>query len=219
PGGSFQQVYAGAGARLDVLPARVNGWPSLMSIGHMSAAEAVYRRSEFDGRRYRWRDVEYRERERGRADVVRYHLTRTERAGRARTVLDPMRAGGGLWLSATADRCAPGAARACSTTRLELQSATLPAGRVCVRYRSEEGEGPVYQSAAGDRWCGVTTPVTLPGGGQGRRLVVTPARRDLERMANGYDAHLIGPGLPGKLDLDAVGALLAFAGSLEESRN
>jgi len=66
PGGRFQQLYDGAGARIDVLPLRSTGWPALMSVGHMSAREAVYRTSRFNGRRYVWRDTEYREEERGK---------------------------------------------------------------------------------------------------------------------------------------------------------
>jgi hypothetical protein len=86
---------------------------------------------------------------------------------------------------------------------------------VCVRYRSEEGELR-YASAPGERWCGVTTAAALPGGRAGRRLAVRPTRRDWAQMAAAYDAILTGPGLPGKLEVDAVGALMSFAWSLRD---
>ena len=218
PGGRFVQLYDGAGARIDVRPGRSSGWPALVSVGHMSCCETVYRTSRFDGRRYAWRDTEYRAEERGKPSRTVYHvsLSDSDARGRRRLALDPMEAGGGLWISARHDVCARGREAECGAPQLVLQSARLPAGRVCVRFRSEEGEGSPYVSTPGERWCGVTTAAALPGGGAGRRLVVRPTRRDWAQMEVAYDVILTGSGLPGKLDGDAVGALMSFAWSLGE---
>jgi hypothetical protein len=86
---------------------------------------------------------------------------------------------------------------------------------VCVRFRSEESD-PAYASAPGEHWCGVTTPAVLPDGRAGRQLVVYPTRRDWAHLAVASDVILTGRGLPGKLDLDAVGALMSFAGNLRD---
>jgi hypothetical protein len=218
PGGRFQQVFDGAGVRIDVLPQRSASWPALVSVGHMSSRETVFRRSEWDGRRYVWRATEYR----GQTDagapttIYRVVMSDADARGRRLLVLSPMDAGGGLWISARHDVCPRGREAECGAPQLVLQSARLPAGRVCVRYRSEEGEGPPYASTAGERWCGVTTAAPLPGGGPGRRLIVRPARRDWAQLEVGYDVILRGPGLPGKLEIDAVGAMMSFASSLRD---
>ncbi|HKP75958.1 MAG TPA: hypothetical protein VJT67_10475, partial [Longimicrobiaceae bacterium] len=215
PGGQFQQVFDGAGARIDVLPERTNGWPALVSVGHMSANETVFRRSRFDGRRYVWHDTEYREQARGRAARTIYHvsLLDADPHGVRRLVLEPVHAGGGLWISARHEVC-PGAER-CAEPRLVLRSASLPEGRVCVRFRSAESD-PAYASAAGDRWCGVTNPAVLPDNRRARQLVVYPTRRDWAQLGVAHDVILTAPGLPGKLETDAVGALMSFSDSLRD---
>ena len=217
PDGRFELLYDGAGTRIDVLPKRSRGWPALVSVGHMSSRETVYRRSEWDGRRYAWRDTEYREHTSGGAPRTIYHvaLSDADARGRRRLALDPMDAGGGLWVSARHDVCPRGREAECGAPQLVLQSAALPAGRVCVRYRSEEGELR-YTSAPGERWCGVTTAAALPGGRAGRRLVLRPTRRDWAQMAAAFDAILTAPGLTGKLETDAVSALMSFAWSLHD---
>ncbi|MFL5382713.1 MAG: hypothetical protein ACJ8GN_09395 [Longimicrobiaceae bacterium] len=215
-GGRFEQLFEDAGARIDVLPRRSVGWPALVSVGHMSAREAVYRRSEFDGRRYAWRDTEYRETEAGRTRTVyRVSLSDADARGRRRLALDPVDAGGGVWISARHDVCPSGREAECGAPQLVLQSARLPAGRVCVRFRAEDGE-PRYASTPGERWCGVTTAAPLPGGGAGRRLVVRPTRRDWAQLGVAYGLAFTGPGLPGRVETDATGALMSFSWSLGE---
>jgi len=217
PGGRFEQLYAGAGARLDVLRRRSGGWPSLVSVGHMSCCETVYRRSEFDGRRYAWRDTEYRAEERGKAarTVYRVSLSDADARGRRRLALDPVDAGGGVWLSARHEVCRGRREAECGAPELVLQSARLPAGRVCVRFRAEDSD-PAYASAPGERWCGMTAAAPMPGGGAGRRLVVRPARRDWAQLGVAYGLAFTGPGLPGRVETDASGALMSFAWSLGE---
>ncbi|HYH79973.1 MAG TPA: hypothetical protein VEX86_09245 [Longimicrobium sp.] len=217
PDGRFQQVYDGAGARIDVLPLRSVGWPALVSVGHMSSSEAVYRRSEWDGRRYAWRATEYRGGTRTGADSVIYRLVMSDAdtRGRRRLVLSPVYAGGGLWISASHDVCAGGRGAACGEPRLVLQSARLPAGRVCVRYRAEDSD-PQYASTPGERWCGVSTAATLPGDGAGRRLVVRPTRREWAQLGSAYGLAFTGPGLPGRVEVDATGALMSFVGGLRD---
>lgn len=216
PGGRFEQVYAGAGTRIDVLPRRSAGWPALVSVAHMSSREAVYRRSEFDGRRYAWRDTEYRGQTAAGAPRTLYRVSISDADARGRRSLSlaPVDAGGGLWISARHDVCARGRDAGCGEPQLVLQSAALPAGRVCVRYGSYESDR-TYQSG-GERWCGVTTAAPIPGGRAGRRLVVRPTRRDWGQMASAPDVNLAGPGLPGGLRTDAVGALMSFSGSLHD---
>lgn len=215
--GRFQQVYEGAGVRIDVLPLRSVGWPALVSVGHMSSREAVYRRSEWNGRRYEWHATEYRGKSAAGADSLIYRLvmSHADARGRRRLVLSPVHAGGGLWISATHDVCAGGRGAACGEPQLVLHSAALPAGRACVRFRIEAKEPP-YASAPAERWCGVTTAAPLPGGRAGRRLVVRPTRRDWAQLGSAYDLSFAGPGLPGRVDADAAGALMAFAWALRD---
>jgi hypothetical protein len=218
PDGRFQQVYDCAGVRIDVLPRRSLGWPALVSVGHMSSAEAVYRRSEWDGRRYAWRNTEYRGQTDAGTSRTVYHvaISDADARGRRRLALDPVDAGGGLWISARHDVCPRGREAECGAPQLVLQSAGLPAGRACVSFRSDEGEGPAYTSMPGERWCGATTAAPLPGGAAGRRLAVRPTRRDWAQMASVYGVSLTGPGLPGRLSTDADGALMAFGWSLRD---
>lgn len=217
PNGRFEQLFAGGGVRIDVLPQRTGGWPALMLIGHMSARETTFRRSVWDGRRYAWRDTEYREEERGKPARVIYRLAITDpdARGRRRLALDPVNAGGGLWISARHDVCGNSREAACGSPQLVLQSTSLPAGRVCVRMRAEDSD-PQYASTPGDRWCGVTTAVTIPGGRAGRRLVLQPTRRDWAQLGVAYGLSLTGPGLPGRVDTDATGALMNFSDRLGE---
>jgi hypothetical protein len=218
PDGRFQQVYDGAGVRIDVQPLRSVGWPELVSVGHMSSRETVLHTSRFDGRRYVWRDTKYLDYTNASAPKTVYQVSLSDADARDRRVLvlSPMDAGGGLWISAHHDVCPRGREAECGAPQLVLQSAGLPAGRACVRFRSEEGEGTPYASTPGERWCGVTTAAPLPGGRAGRRLVVRPTRRDWAQMAAVYDVILSGPGLPGKLETDAVGALMAFGWALRD---
>jgi hypothetical protein len=217
PGGRFEQLFAGGGARIDVLPQRTAGWPALMLVGHMSARETTYRRSVWDGRRYAWRDTEYREQERGRAARVVYRLAISDpdARGRRRLALEPVDAGGGLWVSARHEVCARGSEATCGAPQLVLQSTALPAGKVCVRMRAEDSD-PQYASTPGDRWCGVTTAAPIPGGRAGRWLVLRPTRRDWAQLGVAYGLSLTGPGLPGRVEVDATGALMNFSDRLGE---
>jgi len=216
-GGRFQQVYDGAGARIDVLPQRSREWPALVSVGHMSSREAVFRRSVWDGRRYQWRDTEYRESTGAGAwkTIYRLAVSDPDARGRKRLVLSPVNAGGGLWLSASHEVCPGAAAGACGAPELVLQSASLPAGRACVRFRVEAGEAP-FASTPAERWCGVTTAAALPGGGAGRRLVVSPNRREWAHLGAAYDLAFTGPGLPGRVEANAAGAVMSFVGELRD---
>lgn len=216
--GRFEQVFEGAGAALEVLPVRARGWSSLLSRGHVSCCEAIHTRYEFDGRHYAWRDSEYRGDSNTPAPKTVYHVSLVgadARAGR-RLVLDPMNAGGGLWISARADACAAG--QRCGAPELVLASTALPAGRVCVVYRSVSPEQREYRSAPGEGWCGVTTVAPLPDRRAGRRLVLHPTTRDWARMGSVYDLKLTGPGLPAQLDLDAAGAVMEFGTRLGDTR-
>lgn len=216
PDGRFSQVYEGGSATLEVLPARSRGWSSLLSRGHMSCCEAVHIRSEFDGRRYAWRDTEYRADANTPAPKVVYHVSVTPPNGQGerRLALDPMNAGGGLWISARHDVCAAGGR--CAAPELVLSSAALPAGRVCVAFRSESPEARPYRSAPGEGWCGTTAAARLPNGTTARRLVLHPTPRDWARMADVYALALTGPGMPAKLELDAAGAVMEFGTHLGE---
>lgn len=213
----FQQVYDGAGVRIDVQPLRSIGWPALVSVGHMSSSEAVYRRSEWDGRRYAWRVTEYRGKTRAGADSLIYKLVMSDpdASGGSRLVLSPVDAGGGLWISATHEVCPPGREAGCGAPQLVLQSARLPAGRVCVRFRAEDSE-PRYASTPGERWCGVTTATQTSGGRAERRLVVRPSRLEWAQLGAAYGLAFTGPGLPGRVETDAAGALMSFAWELRE---
>ncbi|HEU4562479.1 MAG TPA: hypothetical protein VFS20_31910 [Longimicrobium sp.] len=214
--GRFQQVYDGAGVRIDVLPRRSSGWPALVSVGHMSAYEAVYRRSQWVGGRYVWVDTEYRGRSAAGADSLIYHLAMSNAGGRRRLVLDPVDAGGGLWVSATYDVCANGGlGGGCGAPELVLQSTRLPAGRVCVRFRAEDSE-PRYATTSRQGWCGVTTAAPASAGRAGRRLVVQPTRREWAQLGAAYGLAFTGPGMPGRVETDAVGALMAFSWELRD---
>lgn len=217
PGGRFQQLFAGAGVRLDVLPQRTGGWPALRSVGHMSARDAVYRRSVWDGRRYAWRDTEYREEERGKAPRVVYRVSISDRdaRGRRRLALEPVNAGGGLWISARHDVCGRGREAACGAPQLVLQSTALPAGRVCVRASAEDSESR-WASKEGAGWCGVTTATTIPGGRAGRRLVLRPTRGDWAQLGMAYGLSFTGPSLPGRVETSAMGAVYSFSDALDE---
>jgi hypothetical protein len=214
PDGRFQQVYAGGGVTLDVLPARSRGWRSLIATWHMSCCETIYTLSQFDGRRYQWRDTEYRGESADHNPKVIYHLSiaAPDARGRRRLALDPMDAGGGLTIAARHDACPRGAQ--CGAPELVLRSARLPAGRVCVAFRAVDGDHREYRSTPGAGWCGVTTAGALADGAATRQLVLRPARRDWARMGPAYTAELTGPGLPGELGIDAVGALAGFVGHL-----
>lgn len=215
--GRFQQVFDGAGARIDVLPQRSAEWPALVSVGHMSSREAVFRRSVWDGSRYRWRDTEYRESTGAGSWKTIYHvaISGPDARGRKRLALDPVDAGGGLWISASHQLCAGGGG-ACGAPELVLQSASLPTGRACVRFRVEAGEAP-FASTPGERWCGVTTAAALPGGGAGRRLVVSPTRREWAHLGAAYDLAFTGPGLPAGANADAAGAVMSFVRELRDA--
>lgn len=212
--GRFQQVYDGAGVRIDVLPQRSSGWPSLVSVGHMSSSDAVYRRSQWVGGRYVWVDTEYRGKSAAGADSLIYHVAMSNAGGARRLVLDPVDAGGGLWISASHELCG-GVQRGCGAPQLVLQSARLPAGRVCVRFRAEDSE-PRYASTPGERWCGVTTAAPASGGRAERRLVVRPTRLEWAQLGAAYGLAFTGPGLPGRVETDATGALMAFSWALRD---
>jgi len=70
------------------------------------------------------------------------------------------------------------------------------------------------RSRASSAWCGVTS--RDPGARGRRRLVVRPAREALARLRQVQDVEMIGPGLPGKLQLEDGNGLGAFAGTLGE---
>jgi hypothetical protein len=216
PDGRFQQVYDEGNVRIDVLPQRSGGWPALMSVIHMSCCETVFRRSEWNGRRYAWRDTEYRSQTNTDASKLVYHVAMvdTDARGRRRLVLDPMDAGGGLRIAARHDVCARG--EDCGSPTLTLQAPGLPEGRVCVGLSTNDGEGPGYTAPRSERWCGITTPASLPGAAAARQLTIRPTRRDWSQLTTAYEVNLTGPGLPGKLDIDAVGALMAFSWSLRD---
>lgn len=211
--GRFQQVYDGAGVRIDVLPQRSSGWPALVSVGHMSSSETVYRRSQWVGGRYVWLDTEYRGKSAAGADSLIYHVAMSNVGGRRRLVLSPVDAGGGLWISASHEVCPRGREAGCGAPQLVLQSARLPEGRVCVRFRAEDSE-PQYASTPGERWCGVTTAAPTSGGGAPRRLVVRPTRREWAQLGTAYGLAFTGPGLPGRVEIDAAGALMSFTWAL-----
>lgn len=207
--GRFQQVYEGGGVRLEPLAARSHGWRSLMVQAHMSCCEAFFTQWQFDGRRYQWRDTEYRATS-GRVRTI-YHMaiTDADSRGRRRLALDPVDAGGGLTIAARYDVCARSGR--CGAPELVLRSAQLPAGRVCVELRSKGEDQKEYRSTAGGGWCGVTT-----GGAQARDLVLRPTRRDWAQLRATYEAELTGPGLPGRIESDAAGALMQFGERLSE---
>lgn len=213
PDGRYQQAFAGGGVRLEPLPARTNGWRSLLSRAHMSCCESFFDRYEFDGRRYRWRDTEYRaDTDKPRSRVV-YHLSITDpdARGRRRLVLDPVDAGGGLGIAARYDVCARG--QACGAPELVLRSARLPAGRVCVAFSGRGMEGDAYRSARDPGWCG---QAAARAGTPGRELVLHPTRRDWARLHSVTDVELTGPGLPGALATDATSALVSFVEQLQD---
>ncbi len=213
PDGRFQQVFAGGGVRLQPLPARSNGWRSLLSRAHMSCCESYFDRYEFDGRRYRWRDTEYRgDTDKPRSRLI-YHLaiSDADARGRRRLALDPVDAGGGLRISARHTVCARGGE--CGEPELVLRSVQLPAGRVCVGFITRDLDGTVRRSVGGPEWCGETDVLRSAGG---RELVLRPTRHDWARLHSVMDAEITGPGLPGRLEADATGALMMFVDRLND---
>ncbi|HEX6159278.1 MAG TPA: hypothetical protein VF111_03870 [Thermoanaerobaculia bacterium] len=213
PDGRFQQVYEGGGVQIQPLPARSNGWRSLMVRAHMSCCESFFTRHEFDGRRYRWRDTEYRgDTDKPRSRLI-YHLsiTNPDARGRRRLALDPMDAGGGLRISARYDVCARQGQ--CGAPELVLRSARFPARRTCVGFSAHGMDGSVHRSAGGPGWCG--EPAAVAGTAE-RELVLQPSLADWGRLYSVMDADLTGPGLPGRLDSDATGALMMFVDRLND---
>jgi hypothetical protein len=218
PSGRFQQVHAGGGANLDILRSRSHGWHDIREYWHMSCCDGPSSIFVFDGCRYQWRETRYHVWDDRGHPRTTYHvyLTPPEEPGTQRLMLDPIDAGGGLWVSARYDVCRPGRARTdvCGAPRLILSSARLPAGRVCVRMGAETvppPPRPVYHSRPGGGWCGVTGPD--PGARGRRRLVLRPTRDDWRHIQYYYRVELTGPGLPGGLIGDG---LMAFASYLAD---
>jgi hypothetical protein len=219
PGGRFVQVHAGGGTGIGMLTARSHGWHHVSEHWHMSCCSGPTSTYVFDGRRYQWRETRYQVwKDDYRQARTTYHVfvTPPEAPGPQRLVLDPMDAGGGLWISARYDICRAGRVRTdeCGAPRLILSSARLPAGRVCVRMRAGAILPPrEYRSRPGGGWCGVTAPDARARGR--RRVVLRPRREDWARLSHYLDVEMTGPGLPGKLRLDDAYGLSSFAGHLE----
>jgi len=219
--GRFQQVHAGSGTGIAILRTRTRGWHDITEYVHMSCCDGPSSTYVFDGRRYRWRETRYlwRPIDGGESRIThRVSVTPPEEPGPQRLVLDPFDAGGGLRVSARYDICRSGRVRTdvCGAPRLTLSSARLPAGRVCVRMRVEEGlrpPRPAYLSRPGGGWCGVTAPD--PGARGRRRLVLRPSREDWAYILHYFHVDLTGPGLPGRLQEERGHGLIRFAGQLE----
>ncbi|MFL5382712.1 MAG: hypothetical protein ACJ8GN_09390 [Longimicrobiaceae bacterium] len=217
--GRFQQVHAGSGTGIGILRTRTHGWHDITEYVHMSCCDGPSSTYVFDGRRYQWRETRYLVWDEHRARTAhRVYLTPPGAPGPQRLVLDPFDAGGGLRVSARYDICRSGRVRTdvCGAPRLILSSARLPAGRVCVRMRVEEGlrpPRPAYHSRPGGGWCGVTAPD--PGARGRRRLALRPSREDWAYILHYFHVDLTGPGLPGRLREERGHGLIEFAGSLE----
>jgi hypothetical protein len=223
PSGRFQQVFAGGGTSIGILRSRSHGWRDIRDYWHMSCCDGPSSTYVFDGRRYRWRETRYLWKPMGGGEfrvTHRVSVTPPEEPGPQRLVLDPFDAGGGLRVSARYDICRPGRVRTgvCGAPRLILSSARLPAGRVCVRMRVEEGRRSprpaAYRSRPGGGWCGATAPD--PGARGRRRLVLRPSREDWAYILHYYLVDLTGPGLPGRLRQERGDGLSDFAGHLEQ---
>lgn len=212
PDGRFQQVFTGGGVGLEVLPMRSRGWNGLRSRAHMSAYETFIDRWEFTGRRYVWRDTEYRGDSNTPHPRVIYHLSISHpEARRRRLMLDPVDAGGGLRVAARYQLCG---GTSCTGPELVLRSERLPAGRMCVAFRATGMDGAEHRAADASRWCGKTAPVA--GRPSERELVLRPLAADWARLYSAIDVDLTGPGLPGRIASDATSALLTFASRLDE---
>jgi hypothetical protein len=214
PGGGYVQVHKGGGAWLAALPARSHGWRDVNEYWHMSCCEGTLTRSVFDGRRYRWRDTRSEREGPGRRPQTVYHVSITppEARGRRRLALDPVDAGGGLWISARYELCGRPGGR-CGAPELRLSSPRLPAGRVCVSLQVTLENSP-GRPAPVTRLCGSTTLGGPAPGRATRTLVMHPTAADWARLWVGLGPGLRGPGLPAKLQDDAGYAVRVFAGRL-----
>ncbi|HET6763964.1 MAG TPA: hypothetical protein VFH27_09830, partial [Longimicrobiaceae bacterium] len=199
------------------LPERAHGWPLIVEGTHMSCCSGYSDLYRFDGRRYRWRSVEARVYGEWVEDSVVYRvaLTPTRAETPRRLVLNPVNAGGGLRVSARYDLCRRGRRVPCGQPVLRLMSARLPAGRVCVTLHTVN-ENRRYDSAPGNRWCGVTVPAARLHGGTERLLELRPSPRDWMAVSYGRVVELRGPGLPGELSMDSQVALDVFVSHLKE---
>jgi hypothetical protein len=217
PGGRYALLLDAVGSRLEPLPERTNGWRDIRVVSPSSADDAQTRTYVFDGRRYRWREVhDTHLGAGGRRTVYRMVSTRDAR-GRRGPALEPVDAGCGLWIAARHAACAPGQRAACGPALLTLSSARLPAGRVCVRLRVVTPDAREYLTPAReDGLCGVTAPDPAARGRS--RLVLRPRADDWSYLAYFSHAEIQGPGLPTRLSGAATGALMSFAGLLEEKQ-
>ncbi|HET6228444.1 MAG TPA: hypothetical protein VFE05_00115 [Longimicrobiaceae bacterium] len=216
--GGYSLLYHDWGTGETVLPERAHGWPLITEYTHMSCCEGGTHLYRFDGRHYAWRSsVEQATRDDG-TDSIIYRVALTpSRAERPRSlVLDPAHAGGGLLVSARYDLCARGSAASCGVPVLLLQSARLPAGRVCVDVHAMDGNRWEYKPPPGPGWCGVTAPAGGPRGEPQRVLELRPSPRDWTALGFGESLEMRGPGLPGELSLDGRVALGAFVSHLDE---
>jgi len=208
PDGRFTQVYGGGGVSMSAGPRRSHGWRDVREYWHMSCCEGSTTRAVFDGTRYRWRETRYlrtpAQGPGGERTVYRVTITPPAASGRRRIALDSVNAAGGLMISARHDVC--GAPAGCSAPELRLLSATLPSGRACATFRIQRYDGRTITR----RLCGTTVRQRLNGRAV-RALVLHPTRADWGSMWLSREMAIAGQGLPGKIGLDAQGAVSEFA--------